>query len=357
MRLRTSLARGLAWSAALVALSSGAPAATQRHKKPARPTATAKPKPVELEETPAAKVEEKPEPKAEEKPEPKAEAKPEPEPKTEEKPQPKAEAPPAAMPVAEPASPDEAELGRREARRIAAGRVVVAVWAGGGIANRRFSYSDPVGYNLAPYRLPAAPMATFGIEAYPAASSDVPVLRDLGIRAHVSRGFAFDSNTPQGVTLETSWTRFGGELRERLLLPGPHAFELGVLLGADASYFGMTANAPVPALLPAARTVALRFGLDVRLLLAWRLSVLAGGAYLLTTSRGEIYEHFRDPRVRGVDADFGFAVDLGSGLEARLAGRYTRYFSSFQPVLGDTYVAGGALDEQLQAGLGVRYAH
>jgi hypothetical protein len=248
-------------------------------------------------------------------------------------------------------------LGRREARRIAAGRIVVAGWAGGGVANRRFTYSDAVGYNLAPYRLPAAPMATFGIEAYPAASSDLPVLRDLGLRAHVSRGFAFDSRTPQGVTLETSWTRFGGELRERLLLPGPHAFELGVLIGADASYFGMSADAPVPALLPAARTVALRFGLDARLLLAWRLSVLAGGAYLLTTSRGEIYEHFKDPRVRGVDADFGFAVDLSSGLELRLAGRYTRYFSSFTPALGDTYVAGGALDEQLQAGLGMRYAH
>jgi hypothetical protein len=240
---------------------------------------------------------------------------------------------------------------------MAAGRILVAVWAGGGVANRRFRYSDAVGYNLADYNLPAAPMATFGIEAYPAASSDVPVLRDLGIRAHVSRGFAFDSDTPQNVTLETSWTRFGGELRERLLLPGPHAFELGVLVGADASYFGMSASAPVPALLPAARTVALRFGLDARLLLGWRLSVLAGGAYLLTTSRGEIYERFREPRVRGVDADLGFAVDVAAGFEVRLAGRYTRYFASFRPKLGDAFVAGGALDEQLQGSLGVRYAH
>jgi hypothetical protein len=341
-------------------------AAPPRSKKPA-----AKSKKVQLDETPAPKAEE-PAPKAEE-PATKAEAKPALEAQATREPEAKATAAadtsvvtpatsaesagPTAGDEASPAHGDEAELGRREARRIAAGRIVVAVWVGGGVANRRFSYSDAVGYNLAPYNLPAAPMATFGIEAYPAAGSDVPVLRDLGIRAHVSRGFAFDSNTPQHVTLETNWTRFGGELRQRFLLPGPHAFELGVLVGADASYFGMTANAPVPALLPAARTVSLRFGIDARLRVAWRLSVLAGGAYLLTTSRGEIYDHFRRPRVGGVDADFGFAIDLGSGLEARLAGRYTRYFASFKPVLGDTYVAGGALDEQLQAGLGVRYAH
>jgi hypothetical protein len=361
MTERSIIARGLCLAAALALVSHSALGATPRQKKPSSSKRKA----------PAAKQKDEPPP-----------------------PPPEPSPPPAAAPVeavsaktlvaeavasepvpsrAEPvaarddepgraqdapaATRDEAELGRREAARIAAGRIQVAVWASGGIANRRFTYRDQVGYNLAPYRLPAAPMASFGVEAYPAAASGVPFIRDLGIVAHISRGFAFDSSTPQNVTLATNWTRFGGELRERLLFPGPHAFELGVLVGADASYFGMVAKAPVPALLPAARTIALRFGVDGRARVAWRLSLLAGAAYLLTTSRGEIYEHFRRPHVAGVDADFGFAVDLGSGFEARLAGRYTRYFASFKPRIGDQYVAGGALDEQLQAGLGARYAH
>jgi len=42
---------------------------------------------------------------------------------------------------------------------------------------------------------------------------------------------------------------------------------------------------------------------------------------------------------------------------AVLTGRYTRYFATFHPEVGDPYVAGGALDEQLQVSLGVRYAH
>jgi hypothetical protein len=360
MRQRSSFALGLAWTAALALASPYALGATPRQKKPARASAGKKSKKVEVEEAPAPPpVEEKPAPPAEPTPPPVEEAKPEtkPEPLAAEKPAAHVDSSLATKAETEALSENEAALGRREARRIAAGRVLVGVWAGGGIANRRFTYRDAVGYNLADYRLPVAPMASFGIEAYPAASSDVPVLRDLGIVAHVSRGFAFDSTTPQGATIETSWTRFGGELRERLIVPGPHRLEVGVLVGVDASYFGMTASRAVPALLPAARTVALRMGFDARLKLGWRLSVLAGGAYLLTTSRGEIYDHFHDASVHGVDGDFGFGVDLGSGLEARLAGRYTRYFASFKPVLGDKYVAGGALDEQLQAGLGVYYAH
>ncbi len=265
--------------------------------------------------------------------------------------------PPASATEASSRASDDAALGRREAARIAAGRILVAVWATGGVATRHFKYSDPVGRVLAVYRLPVAPIASFGVEAYPAASTDVPVLRDLGLRGRLSRGFAFDSKTPQGVTLATTWTRFGGELRERTLLPGPHAFELGLFAGLDASYFGITSKQAVAALFPSARTVALRFGFDAQVLVAWRLSVMLGGAYLVTTTAGEIYDHFRKPKVGGVDADYGVAVDVAPGFQARLTGRYTRYFATFKPTLGDRYVAGGALDEQMQFGLGVRYAH
>lgn len=272
------------------------------------------------------------------------------------------EDPPAAPAVEPRAAPQasneqDAALGRREAARIAAGRVQASVSTSVDICSRRFAYSDPLGSLLAPYKLPVAPMVSFGFELYPFASTDVPVLRDLGLRGRVSRAFGLDSDTPQGAHIDTSWTRFGGELRERLLIPGSHPFELGIGVGFDASYFDMSTTSEIPALLPAARTVAARFGLDARLLLGWRLSLLLGGAYLLTTSAGEIYEQFRDPHVAGVDGDAGVAVTLIPGLEARLTGRYTRYFASFNPEPGDPVVAGGALDQQMQLGLGVRYAH
>jgi hypothetical protein len=139
--------------------------------------------------------------------------------------------------------------------------------------------------------------------------------------------------------------------------PNARGLELGVLAGVDANYFGMRAMGDVPALLPAARTVSLRFGIDARVHVAWRLSVMAAAAYLLTTSKGEIYEHFRDGSVAGVDGEGGFAVAIVPGVEARLGARYTRYFAKFEPRLGDRAVAGGALDQLWQFGLGARYAY
>src|SRR4051812_22477115 len=70
-------------------------------------------------------------------------------------------------------------LGRREAARMAAGRIEVAASASADVGSRHFNYSDPVGPLPAAYRLPIAPMASFGLEMYPWAASLVPVLRDL----------------------------------------------------------------------------------------------------------------------------------------------------------------------------------
>ncbi len=268
----------------------------------------------------------------------------------------KAEVP--SRPSSEPfGSRDVEALSRREAARIAAGRIEVAVSASADIGSRHFTYSDPVGTLPAPYRLPIAPMASFGLETYPLAASNVPLLRDLGFRGRISQGFALGSETPDGVRIETSWTRFAGEIRERILVPGPYTIELGASVGVDASYFGMKTATPLAALLPAARTTAVRLGVDARILLAGRFSLLVGGAYLITISPGEIYDRFRSPSVFGVDGELGAALRIVPGLECRLTGRYTRYVASFKPVIGDQIVAGGALDQQLQFGLGVRYAH
>jgi hypothetical protein len=251
---------------------------------------------------------------------------------------------------------DTEALGRREATRLAAGRSEVGVSFSVDVGNRRFKYSDAIGSALRPYKLPIAPMVSFGLEAYPLATSEVPVLRDLGFRGRFSRAFGLDSTTPGGETIETSWTRFSGEVRQRLLVPGRHPLEFGAFIGADASYFVMSSK-ELQALLPSTRTVSLRFGLDGRVLLTGRFSAMLDFSYLHVTSSAEIYDRFRNPQVAGVDGSLGFALQLMPGLEARLVGRYTRYFATFKPKVGDRYVAGGALDEQLQIGLGVRYAH
>ncbi len=254
-------------------------------------------------------------------------------------------------------SDQNAALVRRELARLAAHRIEVAAALGVDVGMRYFRYNDPIGRELRPYKLPGVPMLSFELEAYPLASTDLPVLRDLGFRGRVSRALALDSNTPDGTKIATEWTRFGGEVRVRLLFPGQPALELGVFGGVDSSDFSLKTQAPVAALLPSAHSLSLKLGLDARVQLTSALSVTLASAYLGTSSLGAVYDKFRAASVAGVDGDLGFALGLGPGVEAQLGGRYTRYFSTFHPELGDPYVAGGALDQQLQFGLGVRYAH
>ncbi|HEX2674668.1 MAG TPA: hypothetical protein VHM25_27520 [Polyangiaceae bacterium] len=367
MRPSFLFARGLAWLAALVFASSAASAAPKRGKaKPKKPVPAAAESfaPAETEKTPPKPEETAPKPdeSALSKPEPAAPPAPEAKDVT---PAASASAEAGGALASDSPTPDtegatkpaHAALGKREAARLAAGRTEVGVYASIDIGNRRFKYSDPIGNALRPYSLAIAPMLSFGLEAYPLATLDVPVLRDLGFRGRFSRAFAVDSTTPEGATIDTTWTRFGGELRERLLIPGRHPLELGAFFGADASYFEMSSASKVGALLPSARTISLRFGLDGRVLVAGRFSTELGFAYLAVTSPGAIYKRFRDPDVAGIDGNLGCVLAVMPGLEARLVGRYTRYFATFHPEVGDPYVAGGALDEQLQVGLGVRYAH
>ena len=360
------MVRGLVVAGALLTASSVALAAPPKHKKPRQKPAPAassaaddsKDKP---DASAAAAADPPPAPPAE------APAKP----KDEPAPSAKSSPPPeehsvavdegsALSPVASESGPSDRELealGRREAARIADGRIEVAVWIAADVARRSFKYSDPVGQQYAPYRLPLAPMVSMGLEAYPFASSELPGLRDLGFRAHFSKAFAVDSKTREGATINTSWTRFGGEARQRFLIPGAHPFELGLAVGADGSYFDMSTKSVVQGLLPSARTLSVRLGLDARLQVAPRFGLGLGVAYLAPTLHGAIYDRFRDPHVHGVDGDFAAILGIAAGLEARATARYTRYFASFKPVLGDALVAGGALDEQFQFGLGVRYAH
>ena len=266
---------------------------------------------------------------------------------------PETEAPPTALGVT--GFGDDLELGRREAARLARGRIEVAVSMGIDVGRRQFTYSDPIGEAPRPYLLAAAPLATFGLELYPLASTLIPVLCDIGFRGRVSRAFALDSSTTNGAPLDNSWTRFTGEVRGRVL--ARRTRELGVAAGIDATYFDLGTNADVGALVPSARTLSFRLGADGRVRVARRVSLLAGGAWLAPITRGEIYDRFRRPRVAGIDAELGVAIALTPGSEVRLGGRYTRYFASFDPQVGDPAVAGGALDQQTQMGVALRYAH
>jgi hypothetical protein len=83
---------------------------------------------------------------------------------------------------------------------------------------------------------------------------------------------------------------------------------------------------------------------DVRVPIG-RFAAVANGGYLGVLSAGEVASRFPRSSVGGVDFGVGGAFDIGSGFEARLEGRYRRFFSAMNPRPGDEFVAGGGLDE------------
>lgn len=224
------------------------------------------------------------------------------------------------------------------------------------IGGRRFAYSDPYSATTRDYDVFGAPMPAVALEVYPAAGTKIPVIHDLGLTGSFARAFGISSATKSGTTLGTTWMRLGGGLRARFR-PGSAAGPvIGLNGGIHVTSFDFDAPAALAASAPSVTYTSLRGGIDARIPF-WRMALLLDAGYDGALSAGAVYERFTGASVGGLDFGAGFALLLASGFEARLTAHYTRYFYTFDPVPGDAYVAGGALDEFLGLGIGVAYAY
>lgn len=193
-------------------------------------------------------------------------------------------------------------------------------------------------------------------EAYPLAGTAIPVLRDLGVVASYARAVGLQSATKTGAPIGTTWERFAVGLRFRLRTGGTRAPILGLSGKFGLTGFDYDAPADLARELPAVSYEYLRAGLDARIPI-WRLALLVDAGYLGALSAGTVYDRFRGAKIGGIDLGVGLAVVIAAGFEARAGATYTRYFSAFSPVPGDSYVAGGALDEFLGLHVGAAYAY
>jgi hypothetical protein len=218
--------------------------------------------------------------------------------------------------------------------------------------SRHFSYVDRLTPTLRPYDLFVAPLVTIGGEIYPFVNSRVPVLPGLGATASYARAFGLASEDSGGTNVSTSWQAFSIGLRERL--PIGSSFILGINAGYGDNSFEFDDPIRPAAQLPSAHYKYLRGALDGRLVRG-DLSVHAGAGYLDVLSTGDMAALFPRESVGGVEAALGVADQVGSAVELSLDLVYTRFFYSLEPQPGDTYVAGGALDQMATISLGVAY--
>jgi hypothetical protein len=224
------------------------------------------------------------------------------------------------------------------------------------IGGRRFAYSDPYTANTRDYDVFGAPMPAVALEVYPAAGTTIPVVKDLGLTGSFARAFGISSATKTGTTLGTTWMRIGGGLRARFRPGSAEGPVIGINGGLNFTSFEFDAPAALADTAPSVTYASLRGGLDARIPF-WRMALLLDAGYDGALSAGTVHERFTGASVGGLDFGVGFAILIASGFEARLNAHYTRYFYTFDPVPGDAYVAGGALDEFLGLGIGVAYAY
>jgi hypothetical protein len=233
---------------------------------------------------------------------------------------------------------------------------IVEVLVGPSVGVRSLRYSDGITENLRDYSIAGAPSVAGSFEVRPFATLDVPGLSWVGITFEGRVALAVASALEGGDKLATSWSRIAGGLRLRVPIGEPAAIELGASSSIVFDDFAIEAPARLAGEVPSASTLALTGGLDGRVPLG-PIALLASAAYLGTLDFDGIYSRFREPTVRGVELGGGLAVPIALGFEVRAMAEYTRWFSSFEPAVGDDFVAGGALDEQVQVQVGGAYAY
>lgn len=257
----------------------------------------------------------------------------------------------AAPPPSE-TKPKEEEPSARV--RHQAGSSIVSAEVGFELGGRVFTYSDGISGNLRRYDVYGAPLAAVQVEVFPAAMTTIPVLRDLGISAGYARAFGLQSATEGGDPVDTVYQRITAALKYRIPISRPTGPVIGVLGGVRWQQFQIDAPGDLGKQVANVDYLAIRAGVD-----GWipvgPVAVLLGFEWLEPLTTGAVYERFSGAKVHGITAAAGLAVRFESGLQIRLTGHYDRFFSDFDPVLGDAYVAGGALDQFFGVRLGLAY--
>jgi hypothetical protein len=164
------------------------------------------------------------------------------------------------------------------------------------------------------------------------------------------------SATSSGETVTSSYERLTAGARWRILPYGVEAPSFGVDGGFSHVGFGFGGSGTLLQQSPSVSYESLRAGADARFPFG-PFAMLFTAGYDGPLSAGDVSNRFRGSNYGGVDVSAAFAWEFHEGFEARLTVAYDRYFYSFHPVPGDTFVAGGALDEFFGLRFGVAYAY
>jgi hypothetical protein len=223
---------------------------------------------------------------------------------------------------------------------------------------RFFSYHQDLFGELRDYSLPAAPMASAMVQWYPGAHFSRGPASYFGVLLSGALPFAISSRDSSGMQYGTTAYSFDLGIRGRIPL-ARHEIGLHATYGqqrfAIDNQGGGGAMAAVPGVPPVAYQ-HVRPGLSAVLSLSDRVSLWLSGSGLIVLSAGEITaQYFSRASVYGVEAQLGVQIAIASGFSAQLMAEARRYIYAMQPMVQDRWIAGGALDHYLNAGVMLAY--
>lgn len=250
----------------------------------------------------------------------------------------------ALAPMAPPADKrSDDPSARGDEGKTAAPALLLAV--GPAVASRSFSYSDAVTPNLRPYRVSAMPGLGGSVEVYPAAPATTSFAGDLGL---VGRGFkstSVEAAAADGPAVSTSLLAWDAGVRARFFTGARAA---STVLGVEATYgqwrFAFHDPGRLAPELPDASYQHVRLGADAAIPVG-PLELGAGLGYRQVLASGAFASRFRTAHAGGVDGRLWASLPIASAFSLQAEAGYLRYFHSFGPAIGDTYVAGGAIDQ------------
>lgn len=129
------------------------------------------------------------------------------------------------------------------------------------------------------------------------------------------------------------------------------------MIGYAMQSYSITGSATAPKInVPGVSYGALRIGGNIRLGLMDRLGIHLGAAFQQPLSYGEIKTtYFPNLSANGMDAWLAVSYAVLKNVEVKVGIDYTRFGFKMNPKPGDTFVAGGALDDYKAMGLAVSY--
>ncbi|HET6282642.1 MAG TPA: hypothetical protein VFH73_16880 [Polyangia bacterium] len=220
--------------------------------------------------------------------------------------------------------------------------------AGGRFFSRKLSYNQDINKSLRQYELKLASALGAAFVWFPAAHGSSGFIANVGLDISVEQAFGITSKLGVNSAYPTVIHDYTGGVRVRFPLGpaslgviagfGEHAYKLASGPGADRTMLD----------LPDTIYRYVRLGTALRIPMGNKLALMAGGAYRLVLSPGQIKTaYFTRATVGGVDANAAIGYRITPSIEARAGFDLRRYFYSMHSRNGDRYVAGGAVDQYL----------